>query len=631
MPSKLSHEDYWKRRNDDINRWLDEQEIMVTQRLNAFYEQAKANTEKQLYEFYGKYAEDNKITRQDAEKKLKGVDLDTYRENAERYRKWADRSPASIVKLWRKELDLQYKASQATRMDALLMDVRHEMAILSGDMEITAGGHLERVAVHAYENAFIAPTSTLNRPAIKSLVNRPFNGYNYSEDLWGNTANLASKLEATFAKGFVQGLSVQKMAQEVRKDFNVQRANAETIIRTDGNHIVNNATLQRYEDAGLKGARIHVHIDDRTTEICKQHDRENKLYTLEEADGVLPAHYNCRSTFIPDRDELMEEHWVDELEVDPLDAEGKWHDKIKAKIKQMMDNDTPITLDTVLKIGKTASEAFTKEAFDDAHNERLKVLKKIEDQRDAVYDKFVNEDYKDEAEARQLQAEYNKLSEQRIKTIKDMDGYRFEYISKELAKVRDVGGKANNFTKWSSKPVRERITHMSEYLPKDWAEHLSSEPLYVKKTARGYFREKVQPWDVKFNSIKDVPRSMYDYVFDEIAISGTGSSGDYTIIHELMHVMEYRKPEIIDLERQFYEKRTDGEALQRMRDITGLNYGAHEVTRVDDFLNPYIGRDYKGRAYELLSMGVENLYSGRINLDDDAEYRDFVLGVLLSQ
>lgn len=631
MPSKLSHEDYWKRRNDDINRWLDEQEITVTQRLNAFYEQAKANTEKQMYEFYGKYAEDNKITRKDAEIRLRGVELDTYRENAERYRKWADRSPASIVKLWRKELDLQYKASQATRMDALWMDVRREIAILSGDMEILAGMHLKRVAVHAYENAFIAPTSTLNRPAIESLVNRPFNGYNYSDNIWGNTAHLANKLEATFAKGFIQGLSVQKMAQELRKDFNVQRANAETIIRTDGNHIVNNATLKRYEDAGLKGARIHVHIDDRTTEICKQHDRENKLYTLEEADGVLPAHFNCRSTFIPDRDELMEEHWEDELEVDPLDAEGKWHDKIKAKIKQMQDNDTPFTLDTVLKIGKVASEAFTKETLDKAWKDREKALEKLDARREKVFNRYVDGDYKTDAEGKQLQAEYNELVEQRGKLIEVMNRHRIDHVSKELARVRDIGGKADNFTKWSSKPVRERITHMSEFLPKDWAEHLASEPLYVKKTARGYFREKVQPWDVKFKSIKDVPRDMYDYVFDEIAISGTGTRADATIIHELMHVMEYRKPEIIDLERQFYEKRTEGEALQRMRDVTGLNYGAHEVTRVDDFLNPYMGRDYKGRAYELLSMGVENLYSGNIKLDDDEEYRNFILGILLSQ
>ena len=73
----------------------------------------------------------------------------------------------------------------------------------------------------------------------------------------------------------------------------------------------------------------------------------------------------------------------------------------------------------------------------------------------------------------------------------------------------------------------------------------------VHGDARGYFMEKLQPWDVKFKSIKDVPRDMYDYVFDEIAISGTGVRADATIIHELMHVMEYRKPEIIDLERQF--------------------------------------------------------------------------------
>lgn len=631
MRSKLTHEEYWKARSDDINVWLDKQEIPLTKRLFNFYKEAEKEVEKQLYEFYGKYAEDNKITRQQAEKRLQGVELASYKENADRYREWARKSPESMVRMWEKELDMQYKASQATRLDALLQDVGHEVAILRSEMIGLTGRHLEKVVSHTYEASFIAPSSTLNRPAIRSLINRPFNGYNYSQNLWGNTTHLATKLEGTFRQGFIQGLSVQEMAQNVRKDFNVKRANAETLIRTDGNNIVNHATLQRYADADLKYARIHVHIDERTTEICKQHEREDRLYTLQEAEGVLPAHYNCRSTFIPDMDELLEDHWEDALQEDPLKAEGEWHDKIKAKIKQMQDNDTPFTLDTVLEIGKVASEAFTKDALDKAWEDRQKELEKLDARREEVFNRYTTGDYPNGIVGRGLQAEYNDLVDQRGKLIEKMNRHRIDYVSKELAKVRDIGGKVNNFTKYSSKPVKERITHMAEYLPKEWAEHLSSEPLYVKKTARGYFREKVQDWTIKFNSIDKIPRSMYDYVFDEIAISGTGKQADATIIHELMHVMENRKPEIVDLERQFYEKRTDGEALQRLRDVTGINYKAHEVTRVDDFLNPYIGRDYNGRAYELLSMGVENLYSGQIKLDEDTEYRDFILGMLLSQ
>lgn len=639
MRNKLSHEDYWKGRNDDINRWLDEQEISLTQRLNTFYEQAKASTEKQLYEFYGKYAEDNKITRQDAEKKLKGVDLDAYRANAERYKKWADRSPASAVRRWSKELDAQYKASQATRLDMLLQDIRYEMAVLNGDAEGMMGEHLGRVAQHAYEQSFIAPSSTLNRPAIESLVNKPFRGYNYSEDLWGNTVHLANKLEVAFAKGFVQGLSVQKMAQEIRKDFNVQRANAETLIRTDGNHIVNSATLKRYDDAGLKYARIHVHIDDRTSEICKQHDHEDKLYTLEEADGILPAHFNCRSTFIPDRDELMEEHWEDALEPDPLEDDSlDWADKLKAKIKKMSDKDWAI--DDVLAIGKTARET-------DLFAEMLK-----QDAKLSMEFELSEEDYKIISEAHHgllKKLHSGEISEGVYRASAGMRDEAFEKYKKlfnqrhhgisfaeemktMLEKVRDVGGTFNSATPKSAKKMINRIDDVLQYVPKGWADTVNSQPLLARqKKGRSYFRAgSIRHEDLFINSQKSPSIDDYALVYGQVALEPNG--GTATALHELMHVMESRHDHVLRLEREFYEKRTAGEDLQRMSVATGNSaYKPHEVTRVDNFVNAYMGRDYEGDAYELLSMGVQYLYGAPDRLSGDTEYMDFILGMLLTQ
>lgn len=101
------------------------------------------------------------------------------------------------------------------------------------------------------------------------------------------------------------------------------------------------------------------------------------------------------------------------------------------------------------------------------------------------------------------------------------------------------------------------------------------------------------------------------------------------VTHELAHRMEEVVPAIRDLERQFYERRTKGEAPRTLRYLTGLPYKSHEVARKDKFLNPYMGRDYGGAAYEILSMGIESLVGGEYNIvRDDPDYASFIIGLL---
>ena len=57
-----------------------------------------------------------------------------------------------------------------------------------------------------------------------------------------------------------------------------------------------------------------------------------------------------------------------------------------------------------------------------------------------------------------------------------------------------------------------------------------------------------------------------------------------------------------------------------------------EVTRKDSFVNPYMGKDYGGSAFELLSMGIEGVigFTDRVNLDSDEDMRNWITGILLA-
>lgn len=102
-----------------------------------------------------------------------------------------------------------------------------------------------------------------------------------------------------------------------------------------------------------------------------------------------------------------------------------------------------------------------------------------------------------------------------------------------------------------------------------------------------------------------------------------------TAVHEIAHRMEFTVPGFAELEATFYARRTAGSDLERLRDITpGGGYAASEMTRRDKFFHPYAGKDYGGRAYEVSSMGIEQLATSKYANPLDDDHVAFVLGAL---
>lgn len=305
-----NHLDYWTKRQEDILRFLDQADIDMSLELSKVYREQSFQAQKDLFEFYQRYAEDNNMTYQDVVKKLTHEDLSDYRENAERYRKQAEKDPELL-----KRLNEQYVSAKATRLDALHLDLLFKVGIMKGIIDKSFESYLKSASNYAYKKAVGGRVGTLNTPALNELVNTPFNGYNYSEQLWGNVDNLVRDLKDTLKKGFVRGDNPRSLARDLAKKYDVAKHRAETLLRTDGTMIINNATAKRYIDSGLKYYRDLVRLDGRTTDICRRIARldERKLLSeMKPGVNAAPYHYNCRTTIIPDDEELN-------VEVEPVE------------------------------------------------------------------------------------------------------------------------------------------------------------------------------------------------------------------------------------------------------------------------------------------------------------------------
>lgn len=298
------HNNYWQKRSNDIMRYVDSTDVDMFAELQKVYVEQSAELQRDLFAFVTKYADDNKMSYSDALQRLRGVDLSDYQANAKKYREQAENDPELL-----KRLNEQYVSSKVTRFDALNLEMIYKIGVMQGIIEKSFENYLKSTAKYAYRKAMGDNSGALNEPALKELINTPFNGQNYSQQVWGNTDDLARDLRDVLKRGFIRGDDVRRMAGELAKKYNVARSRAQTLIRTDGTAIVNRSAIKRYEESGLEFYRISVQMDNRTSQICKNIHSEDKRYRIDEfSTGVTapPFHYNCRSAVIPDEEELDE-------------------------------------------------------------------------------------------------------------------------------------------------------------------------------------------------------------------------------------------------------------------------------------------------------------------------------------
>jgi len=61
----------------------------------------------------------------------------------------------------------------------------------------------------------------------------------------------------------------------------------------------------------------------------------------------------------------------------------------------------------------------------------------------------------------------------------------------------------------------------------------------------------------------------------------------------------------------------------------GSGYGKDELTRKDKFIDAYMGKDYRGQASEILSMGLQYFYNDPYKLAiKDPEYFNFIYKIV---
>ena len=526
---------------------------------------------------------------------------------------------------------------------------------------------------------------------LEKIISKPWTTDNktFKDRIWTSKNKMVSELHQQLTRTCVLGKApdeaIKALTQYVDKDIKNKKYVAGRLVMTEQAYFHSVAQQKAFEELDVEEYEIVATLDSNTSEICQE--RDGKHFPMKDYQpGVTapPFHVWCRSVTVP----WFEDNYTGERAA--RDEDGNTYyvpDSMTYKDwkKSMVDGDTsgltvveevkPLTLkdkiqkvkDDVTTNGGVITEAHLKEAgkavqdellsdkryvernqkIDDLTKQKDSAWKKYKGASDELYD-FKNrnpvfadavERYEslewwvqckpnDKSFAKQLkeaeetikrmkpdyfdvkkriQELYNEFTEI-SGALRNLKG-NFEYDNAEdvkriLSQVREMGSDGINIKSHlcnSKSSVAQYVERAYSYYPTDWVKtSVNCGTMKPKKVQRGY------------------------YAGSEIAISGDGVDAFSTSIHELGHRMEDIIPEIKKAEKVFYARRTDGEDLKWL----GTSYKRDEKTRKDNFLHPYMGKDYSGSFYELVSMGFEYLYTNPAHLMKDPDMADWIYGIL---
>lgn len=123
--------------------------------------------------------------------------------------------------------------------------------------------------------------------------------YEELDDIIGKTA---TQMRTVMGEAARQGWSVQRTARALADRVDaIGKTRSEVLARTETIAIHADATLTTFREAGIEGVEIEAEFttagDDAVCEECDS--LSGQVFSIQEAEGILPVHPNCRCSWLP--------------------------------------------------------------------------------------------------------------------------------------------------------------------------------------------------------------------------------------------------------------------------------------------------------------------------------------------
>ena len=165
--------------------------------------------------------------------------------------------------------------------------------------------------------------SLIPQRAVNMVLREPWHGHNYSERVWIHNDRFINAVGQTIEDGIISGHSVSRMADrlvEYVKDTAPGgiRTSAETLVRSETAHFMNQGQKMAYEEIGIKKYQFVAALSELTCDRCGSLD--GSVFDTDKAvegENFPPIHPRCRCVTI-----MADVNLTSRIARDPLTGEN---------------------------------------------------------------------------------------------------------------------------------------------------------------------------------------------------------------------------------------------------------------------------------------------------------------------
>lgn len=648
---------YWQKRFEQVEARQNNLGIEYCSNLEDKYRQAMKDLDNQIRSWYERFAKNNGISASEARQLLNSKELEELKWDVEQYIKYGKQN--AIDGQWKKQLENASAKFHVNRLEALKLHCQQCVEKAMGGMTDDVDELLRKVYSDTYyRSAFEIQKGTgigfdvgkIDERKLEKIINKPWSvdEENFSTKIWKNKTKLVNTIDNELTKMVMTGASPDKVTKSIAKQMGTSYSNAQRLVLTEQAYFTSLAQKDTYSDLSVEEIEIVGTLDSDTCTECGQKDGSHfPAKDMQAGINAPPFHPYCRCTTCPYFDDMdgyrasrndegktvyeipanmkysdWKNKFVDGGKKDDIIKKESFSDKIAKIKKDIAKNGGVVTEEHLKQAGNTLmsdlqeQKSDFKKELDDVKaelesNDVYKQIKALNDKLDNMA--WDDPQYEELYQKRRILNRDKKYNELYFKVGDAEKKYygtwetNSEDLKNKLSEIRQMGIGNHDLNKEhfnGRSPMRKIVGKAYEYYPADWVDaSISKGKLKCKTVDRGYYND----W------------------YNEIAISGYSESGQIsTAFHELGHRFEHTLNTIVKAEKAFYDRRTKGCPLEWL----GNGYAKSEVSRKDDFISAYMGKDYGGNAYELVSMGFEYAYTDPIKLWEDEDYAQFIYGTL---
>lgn len=304
MPSN-----YWAKRYEDESERAFGLGKMTSKNLREQADVIIRRMEKNVNDWYQRYADENGISLADARKDLNAGELKAFKMTLEEYRRQAEQEGLS-----EEHQKMLKQASIRKRLDReqeLYINTVHELERWAKTQDTDISDLLNKVYESSnYRTAHLTQTmkgeyssyGQVDPNTVQRIIHSPWapDGKDFSERIWDNRKKLAKTMQNEFTQAMIIGQGTADISKAIAKNMTTSYSNANRLVETELARAHSQAFMDCMAELDVDAVEILATLDSKTSPICRRMD--GKVVQRKDAKPgitIPPFHCHCRSTTVP--------------------------------------------------------------------------------------------------------------------------------------------------------------------------------------------------------------------------------------------------------------------------------------------------------------------------------------------